>query len=304
MVKRLLVAFSLIFPLAACATNGPGQTAVTSIPPTNTPVPTPSIDLTPTVESHLDHVDISAFMSAWNTHDVAVIRGLYGDSARYFTEGEANNLYNEGAIDPLVAHDAFAGQVRKYDGYRMQILQTPFGIFGKLVAYLYRWENDTVGYNGAALLRFEDGKIILHVDVVSSQQTPNPGNDPDQTSGINLDSLMKAWNDADVTAAENLYSESPVILSDEDLFQAPWRDFIHPPKLNQLLSQFVGWNPTVISEPQRVEDLVIFSWRWKIRDYPIGYGIRLLHYNDSRIVTDIRLAVRPWESNGQSFMNP
>lgn len=115
---------------------------------------------------------------------------------------------------------------------------------------------------------------------------------------------MKAWNDADVTAAENLYSESPVILSDEDLFQAPWRDFIHPPKLNQLLSQFVGWDPTVISEPQRVEDLVIFSWRWKIRDYPIGYGIRLLHYNDSRIVTDIRFAIRPWESNGRSFMNP
>jgi hypothetical protein len=27
----------------------------------------------------------------------------------------------------------------------------------------------------------------------------------------------------------------------------------------------------------QIEDMVIFAWNWKIREYPVWYGVRLLH---------------------------
>lgn len=311
MAKRILFTSLVFILLVACTSTPTGRTnsesaTIPSSPmtPTNSSIPSPAVP-SATPDSHVESLDLSAFASSWSTHDVTTIRSLYLDSARYFTEAEARKLYQEEPIHVLVSEDAFLDSVHKYDGYKMRILGKPFGVYGKLVAFAYRWErDDKIGYNGAALLRVEDGRIFLHIDFVSPQQIPGSADDTSHISTMSLDNLMKVWNDADLTAASQLYGDQAVILSDEDLAQALWRDFSQPAQIKDLFAQFAGWDPVVINEPIRIEDLVIFAWRWKMISYPAGYGIRLIHYDDSRIVSDIRFAIRPWEGNGKPFMNP
>jgi hypothetical protein len=243
-------------------------------------------------------------VAAWNSGDIGAIRSFYTADARYYPEAEMQNLYHGQPIDVLVSNPSFVNQVARYEGMTLRILDQPMMIYDTLAAFLYRWENNTEGYDGAALLRYENGKIFLHSFIESSQLTPNPLDGSSYVREVNLDDLMHAWNDSDLVAARDIYSEEAVILSDEDLAQAAWRDFSVPPKIDQLLTQFAGWNPTILGTPKRIGDLVIFAWHWQAFDYPKGYGIRMLHIQDSKVGTDIRYAIRPWEANGKPFMVP
>ena len=89
----------------------------------------------------------------------------------------------------------------------------PIRIFDKLVGLMYRLEDDTAGYNGVALLRYEGEKIWLHSYVVSAEQTPNPANDAELLAPIDLTALIDAWSAGDVSAVRvstpNLMAFSP-----------------------------------------------------------------------------------------------
>ena len=310
---KSLILITILFIVAGCAPAPIEQMSIAPIPskspsaiPTTPPTPIPTVS-TSQPDHQVDLTVMNEFASAWNSHDPVTIRALYTEDARYFTEEQMQKLSNEESIDVLVSDAGFVDHVRRYEGYKIRILGEPIEIYTKLVAFAYRWENENKeGYNGVALLRYEGGRIFLHVDVVSPQQTPAEGNEPGAIPSTKLKDLMKAWNDGDLTAAGKLYGENPLVLSDEDLAQAPWRDHIQPPQLKDVLNQFAGWNPVLISDPLIIGDMVIFSWRWNLdyMDYPFGHGVRLLHYKDSLIATDIRFAIRPWENNGNPFMNP
>jgi hypothetical protein len=315
--KIILLVFSF-GTLAACIkTPTIEDVAPTSIEPTpasiqaaptadavRSPAITESILPSPTSETHLESADLSNFLTAWNSGDVEIIRSLYTQDARYYPESEMQNLYHQQPIDVLVSDPSFAEKVMAHDGMTLRILSNPMVIYKKLVAFLYRWENDFEGYDGAALLRYEDDKIFLHSYIESSQLTPNPVDDTNYVEDINMDNIMQVWVDSDQNAAQEIYDENTVILSDEDLAQASWRDFSVPPSTKQLLTQFAGWNPTIIGTPKRIGDLAIFAWHWEAFDYPKGYGVRLLHFKNLQITTDIRYAIRPWEADGKPFINP
>jgi hypothetical protein len=296
-------AIETVAPTSIEPTPGSIQTAPateTAVSPSNTQSFLPS----PTSESYLETADLANFVSAWNSGEVEKIRSFYTQDARYYPESEMQNLHNQQPIDVLVSDPFFVEKVAAHDGMTMRILSDPWMIYGKLAAFLYRWEDDTEGYDGAALLRYEGDKIFLHSFIESSQLTPNPADGTNYVEDINMDNLMQVWANSDQNAAQEIYTADPVILSDEDLAQAGWRDFSVHPGINQLLTQFSGWKPTIIETPKRIGDLVIFAWHWEAFDYPKGYGVRLVQFKDAHIATDIRYAIRPWEANGKPFMNP
>lgn len=310
MKNRVLTAMVTLAFLAACSPNLP--TASPTIPPASpTPIPTqiPTSTIPPlpsvTPVPHLETADLTAFAAAWNSHDAVAVRAFYAPDARYFPEQELWNLEQEQPIDVLVWGGTFAQRVQARAGLKMRMLGQPLQVFDKLVAFIFRWENDSSGYNGAALLRYEDSKIYLHTELVSAQPTPNQ---PDaSTSSADegaLSSLMQAWNAGDPQAAASLYLNNAALFSDEDLVQAPWRDFTQPPKINYVVAQFKGWDPAVLGQPLRLEDTLVFAWHWKKYDYPTGYGIRLVHYSGGVIDIDVRFAIRPWETDGGLFLNP
>lgn len=281
-------------------------TKESSITPTNSPTPLANFP-SPTPDAKIDKALLDSISSAWNTHDASIVRPLYTEKARYFTTEEMHKLYNGEAVDVLVSDVGFLDHVQKYEGYKIHMLGEPIGIYGKLIAFAYRWENENKsGYNAVALLRYENDRILLHIDVVSQNLTSEGESNAGYWSNNEIDNLFKAWNDAELSAASKLYSDQAIILSDEDLAQTPWRDYSVPPQLNRLLAQFAGWNPVLLGEPFRIDDMVIFAWHWERKnlDYPIGYGLRLLQYEDSSIVTDVRFAIRPWEEQGNNFLNP
>jgi hypothetical protein len=306
MKKRVLTAMVTLAFLTACGANLP--TASSTTPPASpTPIPTSTTPLlpSPTPVPHLETADLTAFAAAWSSHEAAALRAFYTPDARYFPEQELMNLEHEQPIDVLVAGETFARRVQEHAGLKMRILGQPLQIFDKLVAFVFRWENDTSGFNGAALLRYEDGKVYLHTDVISAQPTPNQTEA--SSSSVDegtLDGLMQVWNAGEPGAAEQLYLKNAALFSDEDLVQAPWRDFTQPPKINYVVAQFAGWDPAVLGQPLHLADSLVFAWHWKTRDYPQGYGVRLIHYDGSVIDIDVRFAIRPWETEGGRFLNP
>ena len=291
---KSILATPTVVILASTSTAEPSTTSPTSVNATSTPIP----------DTHLSMVDLSNFVSTWNSHDVQRIRTLYTNDARYYSEAEMQKLYQEEPIDVLVADPSFAERINSYTGLSMRILGEPLMIYDKLVAFLYRWENTTEGYDGAALLRLENNKIFLHSFIESDQLTPNPKDPSAYVKNIDLDPMMQVWNNGDPNAAQEIYNENSVILSDEDLAQASWRDFSAPPKINQLVAQFASWNPAILDKPKGIGDVAIFGWHWETFAYPKGYGVRLVHFKESQIITDVRYAIRPWEANGKPFMNP
>jgi hypothetical protein len=318
MMRKIILLVFILATLAAC-TKTPTMEAVTptlvettpgsiqAAPTVETIISTPITESTipsPMPESHLDTADLSSYLAAWNSGEVEVIRSLYTEDARYYPEAEMQNLSQGQPIDVLVSDPSFAERVREHEGMTMRILGEPMMIYDKLVAFLYRWENEAEGYDGAALLRYENDKIFLHSFIQSDQLTPNPRDDSTHVEEITLDDLMRAWVDTDYTAAQELYETDAVILSDEDLAQAAWRDYSSPAKLDRILSQFAGWKPTIIDTPKRIGDFAIFAWHWEAFDYPKGYGVRLVHFQDAQIGMDIRYAIRPWEANGKPFLSP
>jgi hypothetical protein len=107
-----------------------------------------------------------------------------------------------------------------------------------------------------------------------------------------------------VAAAQLLYTDEAAILADEDLVQAPWRDFQRPPSVASAIREYSQWNAVAGGEAIRSGDLVWCVWHWQAFDFPFGYGVRVLRYDGQRLDLDIRFAVRPWEPEGKTFMNP
>jgi hypothetical protein len=193
----------------------------------------------------------------------------------------------------------FSQKVKDLSGSTIKILGEPFGIYEKLAAFQYARESSKGIEKGVTLLRFEDGKVLLQVDLPAHD---DPGKVA-YVENLDLQELLRIWNEADRSAAEREYEANAVVLSDEDLMEASWRDHQVPPTLQTLLYQFKGWNPEVIGEPIRVGDTLLFSWRWFDKDYPVGYGIRAIQAGESGITRDIRMVIRPWETSS-TFMVP
>ena len=255
-----------------------------------------------TPDPNLQVKDLSAFTQGWNSRDVQAIKALYTNDARIFSEAEARNMENQSAVNVNVSEDLLTSLLKAMpEGYQIRVVGDPMMIYDKLVAFTYRLEGPTEGYNAAGLLRYESDKIYQHVFFVSGTLTKNnaPASVPALDSTVSQ--MMDAWNKSDVKAATSLYASDALILSDEDLAQVQWRDFSFPPSLAQLLSQFSGWKPELISSPLQLGDMVLFAWRWNIRDYPVGYGVRLVRVQNGMITTDIRYAIRPWEAQGKEF---
>jgi hypothetical protein len=302
---RLLPLVFLTTLLLACSVNNATKDGIeikkSPITPTKIII---QVTATSTPETKVEPPELAAFVDAWNRKDVSEIRSLYTEDARYFSESEVQNLEFGKPIDVNVKDQEFAKNVEAYNNYQLRILGKPIVIFDKLIAFPYRWEKEGQGINGVALLRYENDKILIHTFLTSEKLTSNKSNDTQYFEDINLDDLMRTWNTADIKTAQKLYNEGASILSDEDLMQAPWRDFTDPPRLEQVISQFKGWDPVVDGTPKRIDDLIIYTWHWNIANDPIGHGVRIMRYKDATINTDIRYAIRPWETEGKPFMVP
>lgn len=282
-------------------THAPTAAATPTTHPTVASLPTPTA---PSPERYLESADLSSFAVAWTSGDVAAIRSLYTNDARCFSEDEAWALDREQPFSVLVRSEDFAARAQEHQGLRMRILGEPIGIYGKLVAFAYRWENDSEGYDGVGLLRYEGSLIFLHVFVEAAGRTPDSSDDSSLMQVASFAPLMKAWDTGDVASAQAFYSNPAAILSDEDLAKVAWRDFARPPDLASLIKWFRGWKPAAVGTATRVGDLVFGAWRWETQVYPVAYGVRLLHYDGGAIVTDIRFAIRPWEVSGKPFTTP
>ena len=181
----------------------------------------------------------------------------------------------------------------------LQTTSIPIRIYEKLIAFSYLRDTGMEPEEGVTILRLENGKILLQVDIPVSE---SPGT-ISAAENIDLQEVLRVWNEADLTSAKTVYQANAAVLSDEDLIQTPWRDYQTPPTLQALLFQFKGWNPQVVGEPIRVGDTLLFSWRWFDKDFPIGYGLCAIQAGEAGITKDIRMVIRPWETTS-SFMIP
>jgi len=321
-MRRGLLLIPIVLAAAAC--GGESTVATTSVPPSTTGATTttaaPSTTASPTTiapsttttttlptgsggaEEHLTEPDLSAFAEAWSSGDVAEIRAFYAGDATYLSVDEVGSLWDGEPAGVPVADDAFAERVAERAGWQMRIIGTPVGVYDKMVAFTFRWEDATEGYDGAALLRYEGPTIWLHTYAVAPEPTPNRADDSSYLSPVDVGALMQVWRDGDVQGAGAAYTADAVILADEDLVRAPWRDYTTPPGIGVVGSK-VGWDPAVIGTPARLGDLAVFAWHWEAFDYPAGYGVRLVRFSGDLIDIDIRYAVRPWEAQGRSFLD-
>jgi len=273
----------------------------TAEPPTSAPSPTAEPTVPPGGQSM--GIGLDPFVAAWNSGDPDSIRGLYAENAMIYSEAAMLALRNKEETEASVAGESFAALVEEHSGQTLAILGEPIIVFDKLVAFVYRWERGSEGANGAALLRYEGDRILLHAFMEESQSAPNLADPVAYLSDVSFDGLMQAWSSSKLEQAQPFYSESPVIVSDEDLLVARWRDFLHPVGLERVLGQFRGWNPTATGPATQVGPFAVGAWGWQMFEYPIGQGIRLVHYQDGLIVTDVRFAIRPWEATGATFLN-
>lgn len=297
--------------LAACAPARGTKPATEPSAPPATPAPTATLlprtvvpAPGPTADPRLQHPDLSAFVSAWNSRDLGSIRALYLDDATFWSAADAVALRAGETVDARVAADAFAARVEEYGGMRLRVLGEPVGVLGKVVGFAFRWENDREGYNGVSLLRYEGERILLQFYVVDGQLTPNETGDSAYLQPATVDAWAAAWGKgADPVLAAALYTENASVLSDEDLAQVRWRDFKQVPTVAEAVRQYGPWSAVAASQPVRAGNLVWFAWHWSTFTYPLGYGLRVLRYSGERIDLDIRFAIRPWEPGGKTFVS-
>lgn len=312
-----LILFCIVFLSASCAAPTPTAPAPTptptalpaalstsTFPPVATPTEEPNFEVTPmiTTDQNLHTKDLSSFIDTWNSRNVQSIQALYSENARILTESEAAKLKNQEPVNLEVNEELIAAYLQTIpQSMILRVIGEPVMVYDKLVAYTYRIEGETEGYNAAGLLRYEGDKIYQHVFLVSDQLTSNAGSNNEPSPEPPIGQMMESWSAGDLTAASKVYAEDAIILSDEDIAQAKWRDFQTPPTLDQLFKQFSGWKPELISPPVQLEDMVIFARRWSIRSFPAGHGVRLVKLQDGLITVDIRYAIRPWEVEGREF---
>ncbi len=248
-----------------------------------------------------DSIDLNAYVEAWNSGDTSLIKSLYTANALYYTDDEISALRNNAPFSAEVSNPVFTDRVNDYIGMKLRVIGCPVEIYGKLVAFSFRWENDRFGFSGVSILRFENDKIILQVSFFNYDWTPNQAIDSVYFTSIDLNPLFAAWSAMDPVVARQYYEEDAAILADEDLLKAHWRDFTTPPAIDQVIPFYGDWNPVTLNQPLRIGDLVILAWKWNVFEYPFGYGVRILKYTGNMVEMDVRYGIRPWEAEGLPF---
>ncbi len=282
--------------------------AVTAAPVAEV-APTAMVGVESTVP--LESADLAAFAEAWSSGEIEAIRAFYTDDAVYVSAEQAVALQRKEPVSVLVAEDAFAERVREHQGLRMRIMGEPIQVSDKIVGFAFRWEESGEGYNGVALLRYEGGRIWLHTYAVSTTRTSNLA-DEAMLQPVDLDGLMEAWSAGDVSAIRGFYTDTDgvfAVFNDEEIANS-LRGIVYSPQelaggyvTREVWSHATQWGMTVVGQPLRLGDLVLYAWGWKAFDYPVGYGVRLMRYDGAKINIDIRYAIRPWKAQGQSFVS-
>ncbi len=299
-----LIALALVFQ--GCA----GETTPTTDAIQPQPGEAAPTSVVPHAEEHIASVDLTAFAEAWSERDIDRIRFFYLDDAVYISDEEVVALQRGEQVRAHIADDMFSSTLSAYEGLRMRILGDPIQIFDKLVGFAFRWQDDLTGYNGVALLRYEDKRIWLHTYAVEHQRTPNPSADSLPFETVDMGPLMEAWSSGDVDAVRSFYTDIDgvvAVFNDEDILYGLRGNLHSPDELageylaSEVVTQAASWGMAAIGRPVRVGELVLMAWRFEAFTYPSAYGVRFLRYDEDSIVTDIRYAIRPWEAQGQSF---
>ncbi len=253
-------------PAAVLQTPTPAAIPTTPTPPASSPTPSPTTEPTHEATSmitpnpNLQTKDLSSFVDAWNSRDVQSISALYSEQARIMSEIELDKLERQTPVEINISDELIAGYLQSIpQSMKLRVIGEPLMVFDKLVAYTYRIEGETDGYNAAGLLRYEGDKIYQHVFLVSDKLTSNAATNKDPLLEAPIGQMLQAWLESDLQTASTVYSDDAIILSDEDIAQAKWRDFQTPPSLDQLFKQFSGWKPELDSPLVQLGDMVIFA---------------------------------------------
>lgn len=290
-----LLAVSMIAVLITAACGGETAPVTTTKPATET-VTAPSSSTTPPPATDGVTFDAAGVAAAWSAGDVEAVRAHYTDDALLVFLDEIPDLYRPGAIDPFVAHDAFAGRVA------MITAGGTVGTVGEAVV-----SGDTTGYfaftvdggdtprSGVSLVRLEGGLIWLQV-VAFAGGAGEPA--PVDETG-----LLRAWDAGTVAGVEALYAGGAVVANDRQVVEAVVQPDLTPPAD---LAFAVGELAPLPPGEQRgaglaVGDLSAFPWGLSGLTPPAGEGVRLLRRRDGVITDDIRFVVRPWEADGQTL---
>jgi hypothetical protein len=255
-------------------------------------------------ESIFDTVDLSSFIDTWNSGDTLAIRSLYASNGMYFTDEEIFKLKNQEPYSADVDDIKFTSHIEEFENLKIRIIGCPVSIYNKLVGFTFRCENDREGFTGVTILRYEGDRILIQVTSMNSEWTPNQTYDSVYFEPVDVTQLLTVWSSHDPDQAREYYSENAAILADEDLAKAPWRDFANPPTLDQVMATYGDWAPVTLNQPLRIGDRVILAWKWSVFPYPMGHGVRILHYNGTLVDMDIRYGIRPWETEGKPFLYP
>jgi hypothetical protein len=316
MVLGIVLAFVIVL-VAACGPIAEGTAEVpetaTSAPPTPGPgvavntAPVPSATPGTSSTTVLETAELTAFAEAWSAGDIDAIRAFYTPDAVSLSAEQVVALQH-GPVPVQVADEAFAEQVGEHQGLTMRILGEPIRVFDKLVGFAFRWQDGSSGYDGVALLRYEDGLIWMHTYAISSERTANPADDSVLTP-VDLGPLMDAWSSGQAEVVQPFYTEGAGVFSDEDIALSLEGKVLSAEDLagghltSEVRENGGPWGMTAAGQPLRLGDLALSAWSWKAFDYPVGYGIRLLRYEGDKIAMDIRYAVRPWEAGGETFLS-
>ena len=260
----------------------------------------------PASVSPLRAVDLAQFAATWSSGDLEAIRSLYADDALYLSAEEVVALQHQEAVSATVESEDFAEDVASVDGLSLRILGEPQQVTDKQVMFFFRWEGETEGTNGVALLRTEGNKVWMHTYALDRAPTPNPGVGEELLEPFDVEPLMQAWRSQEVEPVRAFYTEDLAIFNDEDILRSSQGQFRSQSELEgEYLSSEVRehgtWGMSALAPALRLGDLVLFAWNWEAHAYPVGYGVRFLRLEGDQIAQDLRYALRPWEVGGASF---
>lgn len=254
-------------------------------------------------ESTVSTIDLTAFVEAWSSGDLAAIRSQYTEDAVYLSAEEVVALQHQRPVSAPVQDETFADEVHGFDGMTLRILGDPQQVTDKQAMFFFRWEGEAQGKNGVALLRYEGDKVWMHVFALSEVLTPNPAPGSEALEAYDVEPLMQAWRSAEFGAVSGFYTDDLAIFNDEDILRALNGDYHSQAELDggylqSELREQGSWGMSASAPAVRLGDLVLLPWHWASLDYPVGYGVRMLRLDGDRVSQDFRFALRPWEVSG------
>jgi cytochrome c553 len=247
-------------------------------------------------------IDLSPLIAAWNDGDLEALQALYAENALLASVDDVAAIQRGEALPTSIDNGAFQYQQAALGGMRLRILGEPIAVADKTAGFTFRLEGDDSGRDGVALLRYEGGKIWLHIYALDPQLTPNPPAGTSKLEPVSVDDLNATWTAVDLPAVASMYQEAAKVWRDEDLVSILTGSGAPLMSLEEQVRSRGPWGPAAVGDPVQIGNLVLFPWRWEAYDYPNGYGVRLLQYEGSRIATDVRFALRPWEVQGGTFL--